>query len=397
MEKKMGGGEEEAEGAGERALETASLLTSEGAEEVEEAASQIRSSFRNYQDIADDISKLQSQHPLESSDRLETVIPEKLYADTNGDGYSAQEVAFYNPTDSPVLFNPSDYYLQPSRPDVQRLGLVPALPDEKERQSLLALLEETLFGDLLRLGVGFTPVLNDVADLYELFSGQDFVNGAALTPGERLFSALGLVAGSGAGYRYANRYLNAPEKYVRNFEEGFERVSEKELVSASSKELVLRNRMEGGEILSDATQRVTRAGMSEQNLEALASLDREWRKRGRDFDSRKRFARGMELGTLERRIVKPGEEKIFNRYHSPDKQIQGHWGTPDIFESSETAKRALALPNSNTAEALSSFRLREGAVYYTSVAAPLNHQVGGGRQIYILDLNDLLPIGRATK
>jgi hypothetical protein len=157
-----------------------------------------------------------------------------MFSDNRSEGYSTQNVTFYNPTNETQEIDLSDYYLQPDRKDVQRIGIAgrpsSAAPD------LLSRLEQVLYHSMARLGIGFIPVVGDVADIYELLSGKDFLSGQDLTGAERLLSGIGLIAGSGAGYRYAVKVAYAPEEMVAKFEMGIERAAGRE-IALSGREL----------------------------------------------------------------------------------------------------------------------------------------------------------------
>jgi len=185
--------------------------------------------FHQFQDFAAQIESLSSKHELSNHDDLTKIPNTELYTQSLSNGYSDQTLTLYNPTDAEQEIDLEDFYLAPEREDVQRVGI-----NSNTQSGLLGDLEKLLFEAMLRAGVGFTPVLNDVADLYELFSGIDFITGEALSPLERSLSGLGLLAGSGSGYRYAKRMIHAPEKYSPRFVEGIEKLSRKPIAQVST-------------------------------------------------------------------------------------------------------------------------------------------------------------------
>ncbi|MCM2324126.1 MAG: pre-toxin TG domain-containing protein [Oligoflexia bacterium] len=180
--------------------------------------------YYGFDDLRRSIGQIRSQYPIESmgEQELEPIEATPLYAETESHGYFNQGITLYNPSDHEVSFDPIDYYLQPSRRDVQRIGLLP--PSFSDGSGgLLAELEAVLFEGMLRLGMGFTPGLNDVADVYELLAGRDYLTGEPLSVRERALSGAGLIAESGAGFRYLGRVAHAPVQYVTEFEKGLER------------------------------------------------------------------------------------------------------------------------------------------------------------------------------
>jgi len=195
-----------------------------GASTAQETISSIKGKFRDFDEIKKSLESMTSQYPLRVSDDVPRIEDSGLYAETNShEGYSSQDINIYNPGDKAEALDLSEYYLEPQRKDVQRIGLAGS------SAQILSELEDLLFGDMLRLGIGFTPGLNDFADAYELLSGHDFVTNAALSARERMLSGFGLVVGSGQGYRWAKRATEAPASFLRNFEEGFEKIGRKSI------------------------------------------------------------------------------------------------------------------------------------------------------------------------
>jgi hypothetical protein len=209
--------------------ELTSLLTSKVpfGSQAQEAIKLTKGEYYRFDDIRKSIEQLRSKYSLEVSEDLDEIPDSSLYAESVSHGFVSQEATFYNPTNKPASLDLTQYYLEPKRSDVQRVALIK--PVDNTSLSLLAELEDLLYGSMLRLGIGFTPGLNDVADIYELLSGKDFVSGQTLNMPERLLSGIGIIAGSGAGYRYAMRATHSPSKFLPQFERGFERVAGKEI------------------------------------------------------------------------------------------------------------------------------------------------------------------------
>lgn len=74
----------------------------------------------------------------------------------------------------------------------------PLWADEELQKKL-----ENILQTISRIGIGFIPVIGDAVDLYEFLTGKEFGTGYKLTFGERVITAAGLLAGSGAGWRKA--------------------------------------------------------------------------------------------------------------------------------------------------------------------------------------------------
>ena len=81
-----------------------------------------------------------------------------------------------------------------------------------------------------------TPGLNDIADLYELVTGYDFVTREKLTPEERTLSGLGVVAGSGKAYLWARRAMASPTRHAGRYSRELSKASGKS-VTISTKDL----------------------------------------------------------------------------------------------------------------------------------------------------------------
>src|SRR6185312_14629124 len=127
-----------------------------------------------------------------------------------------------------VTLDLTKYHMEPVNTHVQRIAFG-RIYDGPESDQLISALEDGLFGTMLRMGVGFTPGLSDVADIYELLFGQDFISGRQLTTMDRVFAGIELMSGTGMGERYVERAINAPERYATDFEKGFASVAQKEL------------------------------------------------------------------------------------------------------------------------------------------------------------------------
>jgi hypothetical protein len=226
------------------------------ADKIEDGISFAEGEYYKYSDYARSISNLKSKFSIVDNNEAQSIADSPLYATTKSDSYHNQSVTFYNPTPKSQEIDLSDYYLNSRRNDVQRVALG---GKQSSDEDLLSRLESVLYQSMARVGVGFTPVIGDVADLYELLTGKDFLNADKLTWGERLLSGIGLIAGSGTGYRYAARAANAPEEFLPKFERGFEQIAKKEF-GLTSRELA-----ETQEFLAEAK-------LAKQSIEASPTL-----------------------------------------------------------------------------------------------------------------------------
>ena len=92
--------------------------------EAEEVLWQMRGQYYEFEDLRRAIEQIKSKYPLEPpSENLEPIEDTPLFAGTESGGFSNQDVTFYNPTDQSVSFDPTEYFLKPTRRDVQRIGL----------------------------------------------------------------------------------------------------------------------------------------------------------------------------------------------------------------------------------------------------------------------------------
>ena len=193
--------------------------------DVQDVARRIEGEFDRYSDIAEDIRSRTSKYRVGENPELERLPGTDVFASTESSGYHEQEVTLRNPAPVDQTIDLDDYYLKSSRRDVQRIGL--SSPQLANRNALVDRLEGVLYGSMLRLGIGFVPFVNDVADMAEVMTGRDFATGEKLTASERALSGVGVIVGSGDGYRYAKRAMFAPERYVPEFEKAIQRASAK--------------------------------------------------------------------------------------------------------------------------------------------------------------------------
>lgn len=191
--------------------------------------SDLKGKYLNYEHTVQELASRVSSYPYIPEMNVSDIPGSALQAEVTSDGYREQEIKLTNPTNQDVEINLTDYYLEPVRKDVQPIGFGGFASSEEQLSEVYVDLEHALYDDLLRLGIGFTPGVNDVADAYEFLLGQDFITNQKLSLGGRLLSGIGLLAGSGAAYRYAERAAAAPERMVIKFEEEFARRSNKSI------------------------------------------------------------------------------------------------------------------------------------------------------------------------
>ncbi|MGJ8633136.1 MAG: glycohydrolase toxin TNT-related protein [Luteolibacter sp.] len=82
-----------------------------------------------------------------------------------------------------------------------------------------------------------------------------------------------------------------------------------------------------------------------------------------------------------------GNENLL-RFFGGDAQELGRFLTPNFPQGS--ARSLLALPPNNTATGLGQFNLRQGATFFEGTVAPNFGKSGGGAQIFVPNLNDLV-------
>ena len=207
-------------------LITDTVLGLPGASEAFDTYNLVKGQYYTYEDFKKSVESLTSKHELSDYKNLTKIPDTEIYSQSESNGFDNQNVTFYNPTDKVQEIDLNEYYLAPKRKDVQRIGVnQPSLEDP----TLLSDLEKTLYEDMARLGLGFTPIVNDIVDIYELLAGKDFVSGDDLSFSGRVLSGIGVIAGSGASYRYAKRTIHSPPKYFDNFSKGINSVAKKDL------------------------------------------------------------------------------------------------------------------------------------------------------------------------
>lgn len=198
---------------------------------AKDAISFIEGKYYSYDQIQDQLRTVRSPEQVESEiDTLDGIPDTSLYAETQSTSFLNQSITFYNPSDQNQVIKITDYHLVPYNVDVQPIGIINL---SNVTADIVKQLEDLLFGDMLRLGIGFTPLVNDISDAYEFLSGKDFVTGENLSSRERALSVIGLFAGTGTGFRYANRVFNSPAKYLVNFESNLIGISGKSSTRAN--------------------------------------------------------------------------------------------------------------------------------------------------------------------
>lgn len=161
-----------------------------------------KDTFQDTGRIASELSQRQSNEPMKEPATRWMQLDDGLAVRVDrlmGYGTTYVTIANINNSGFPVEFDPADYILKPSRKSVQELSLSPAWAD-KWWGELARLIDET---DRLiaEVGVIFVPGVNDAVDLYEFLIGKDFLSGKTIDPEDHSLAALGLILGSGRGYR----------------------------------------------------------------------------------------------------------------------------------------------------------------------------------------------------
>lgn len=349
---------------------TDSITGLSGASEVLDTYNFIKGKYYAYEDFKKSVESLISKHDLSDLNNLAQIPGTELYSQSQSDGYSSQTVTFYNPTNRQQEMDLSEYYLAPERKDVQRIGINPATKDPM----LLTDLEKLLYETMARLGIGFTPVLGDAADLYEMIYGKDFLNGKSLSFEERLASAVGVVLGSGSAYRQAKRWIHAPTEYLPKFES--------ELAKAARKTIGEPNYSGARKVLNEGAANAKNLGTG-LDYKGTQELSQFLRDKSVLREDRVETIQSFEPGSIKRRVVK-NDEAVF-RWHNDDNDVQqfGRFVSPDKIENSTLARSQLALPDRNNMKHLDSFTLKKGSVVFEGRIAPYTDWPGGARQILI--------------
>jgi hypothetical protein len=187
--------------------------------EIGDVISLVQGRYYDYSQIRASIESRKSKHDLNPTESVPQIPGTPLFASTKSDSFVSQKITFYNPTDKDVTLDLSQYQLEPLRSDVQPLALIER--NGPYDPSLVSDLERTLYVDMIRLGLGFTPVLNDLIDLFEASTGRDFFTDEWLSNEDRFLSAMGVLAGNGQYYRYAKKVFNGPKSYVREIQKKY--------------------------------------------------------------------------------------------------------------------------------------------------------------------------------
>jgi len=346
-------------------LITDAVLGLPGASEALDTYHLTKGKYYGYDDFKNSIMAISSKHDLNHHEDL-TQIPEtNLYTQSSSDGYSDQDVTFYNPTNQPQTIDLNEYYLAPERTDVQRIGI-------NQRQAaepaILSDLEKILYESMARFGIGFTPVVNDVADLYELLTGKDFVNGSSLSSVDRTLSGFGVIVGSGAAYRYARRAVYSPAEYIDDFSKGLENAA------GRSAKLTLDVLEASERAIIAAAQQTEPLKSNYRNLKDSLTLLKE------NNIPREGRREVIEAFTSKSAIRSLSEDKKVYRYFVPgETRERGHWVTS--LQKADPSNE-LALPKEGPYK-VKEWLIPKGQKVIEGLASPQFGKVGGGHQIYI--------------
>jgi hypothetical protein len=351
-------------------LITDSIVSLPGASEAIETYHLIKGKYYTYEDFKKSVESLTSNHDLSDYDTLTKIPGTELYSQSQSQGYNNQMITFYNPTDKTQELDLTEYYLAPERKDVQRIGINPIVRDP----TLLSDLEKLLYETMARLGIGFTPMLGDVADLYEMIYGKDFLTGRPLDFYERLASAVGIALGSGSAYRQAKRWIYAPPEYLPKFESELAKTANKTLGPPNYEGA--KRALDNGHIVAYKLGK----GLDFKGTQELSKFLR-------DSEIERKFrvqtVQSFEPGSIKRRVVE--NDEIVYRWHNGDEDVRqfGRYVSQERIEEKAIARTKLALPSENHLKYFDSFSLKKGTIIFEGSVAPFNGQPGGGRQILI--------------
>lgn len=133
--------------------------------------------------------------------------------------------------------------------------------------------------------------------------------------------------------------------------------------------------------------------------EGLEELEKALHKKFTEPDDAHRITEvidAFDVGTIQSKVLAPGENIVVTRYYDGPNRKFGPWVTPEVFSSTEEAREKLAVLDSWSGMTNSSkFELKEGTRYFSGKTAPQGPYKGGSIQFYLPDpvgsLKELLP------
>ena len=290
----------------------------------------IQGKYYQYDEFKKSINNLSSKEFIGDENELTAVPDTELYVKSESEGYSSQQITFYNPTNHVQELNIENYYLAPERKDVQWIGINPII---NEDSSLLTDLEKTLFETMVRLGVGFTPGLNDAADVYELLTGNDFISGKNLSIFEQALSGVGVIVGSGATYRYAKRVIFSPVEYIDDFSDGLGAVTKKNI------------KINAGVLVNSKialAQATTKTDLLKNQINSIKDSLELLKKNNVSRSSRREV---IEAFSKNSKVVKLQKDTEVYRYSSEGRNLEkGRWVSPPHF-GQPGGGRQIYIPN----------------------------------------------------
>ena len=352
-------------------LVTDTVLSLPGASETLDTYNLVKGQYYTYEGFRKSVESLTSKHELSDYQNLTKIPDTEIYSQSESNGFDNQTITFYNPTDKAQEIDLNEYYIAPERKDVQRIGVNRKSTNDR---TLLIDLEKALFEDMVRLGIGFTPLIGDVADLYELFYGEDFVSGIGLSFDERLASGVGVILGSGSAYRHAKRWINSPSEYLLKFEESLAKTAKKNIGAPDYKD--------AQSVINKGHSKAKGLG---KNLDYQGTKELSEFLRNRNIERLDRVdtVRSFEPGTISKRVIK--QDETVYRWHNGDDEVRqiGRYVSSQKIDEPAIARSQLALPDKNKMKYLDSFTLKKGTTVFEGGIAPFGGQPGGAQQVLI--------------
>ncbi len=256
--------------------------------------------------------------------------------------------------------------------------------------ALAALAGVSLFGTMVSLGLNLFPLTAIPKGIAEAITGTDLITGTELALWERAVGVVpvaGEIVKEGAAVVRGMEAVSAVARGVdelADIERGAEAAADIARVGEGAANVVREAEavVEGGEAASVGQKVISEeSAIGKISNEQFAS---DLEKVGFSNEYIDQVLKGCEQGTIEKKIA--GEEGAsFHRWWGGEAAENGRWGFGGEYLDSAEARNIFSIPNENTMENMSNFRIKPGQTYYDSVSTPLFGHGGKGVQRFIID------------
>ena len=188
----------------ETALEVGSSILEEiTGLDVRNAINIVQGQYYDFEQFRKNLENLRSSYPISHKTFFSKVPETNLLVTSRSNGYKSQTLNLYNSSNTPQTIELSQYYLQPSRKDVQRVALASVATDIEDYKQLLDKFFKNILGYLASQYFTLTKeekalVRKDFLEAWKVYGHKNKAKKAE----KQFFKDKGTIDGEGDAFRH---------------------------------------------------------------------------------------------------------------------------------------------------------------------------------------------------